>query len=119
MFRYTPITVFEEKKKQLTAKGVAGEDKSGETDQYAEKAVIDSEDIYGLLDINTDLMGVRQGTTSDSDLIYTRRSHSNLGLHLENKNTQSGGSILLKGFVSMTSYALVKDGKPWCNSTLL
>ncbi|XP_021755659.1 uncharacterized protein LOC110720887 [Chenopodium quinoa] len=90
MFRYTPITVFEEKKKQLTAKGVAGEDKSGETDQYAEKAVIDSEDIYGLLDINTDLMGVRQGTTSDSDLIYTRRSHSNLGLHLENKNTQSG-----------------------------
>ncbi|XP_021759028.1 uncharacterized protein LOC110723922 [Chenopodium quinoa] len=89
-FRYTPITVFEEKKKKkLTAKGVADEAKSGETDQYAEKAVVDSEDIYGLLDINTDLMGVRQGT-SDGDLIYTRRSHLNLGLHLENKNTQSG-----------------------------
>ncbi|XP_021849002.2 uncharacterized protein [Spinacia oleracea] len=57
--RYTPITVFEEKKK-LAAKRVADEDKSRKTDQSAEKPVVDSEDIYALLDINTDLMGVRQ-----------------------------------------------------------
>lgn len=84
-FRYTPITVFEEKK--LTVKGVADEDKPGEADESEERAA--SEDIYGSLDINDDLMVASQGI-SDGDLIYTRRSQLNLNLENKNKDGQSG-----------------------------
>ncbi|KAL2928181.1 ATP synthase subunit b 2 [Bienertia sinuspersici] len=95
-FRYTPITVFEEKKK-LATKEFADEDKPEETDKSsAERPVIDGEDFYGLLDINNDFMGARQGT-SEGDLIYTRRSHLNLGLHMENKNKDRQPDLNMRG----------------------
>lgn len=53
------ITVFEEKKK-LTEKEIADKDNVEETNQSLERPAMDSDDIYGLLDMNSDLMGAHQ-----------------------------------------------------------
>jgi len=51
------IAVFEDKKK-LASKGLLDGEKSGEMYQPIKKLAVDSDDIYRMLDINHDQMGL-------------------------------------------------------------
>ncbi|CAO2835864.1 unnamed protein product [Amaranthus hypochondriacus] len=98
-FRYTPVTVVEEKKRRIE-KGVADGDISGDANPSAERSTMDSDDMYGLPDINSDIFGAHQ-RTSECDLIYSRRSHLNLGMQLDNKNTDGQPDLNVQSLWAM------------------
>lgn len=89
-FRYTPIAVMEDEKK-LAAKRVVDDDKSGEMHQRAKRLAIamDSDDIYGMLDINHDQIGEHQEAGKCILTQYSQRSHMDVRLFSENHNKDS------------------------------
>lgn len=89
-FRYTPIAVFEDKKR-LAAKRLVDSDKSGDMHQPIKKLAVESDDIYRMLDISHDHMGQHLEASKSILTPYSRRSHLNHGLCPENQN--KGGQL--------------------------